>query len=104
MSIFKMKHKWAFIFHTLFIWLMYLLMFYVTTFAVKDLEGVSIGTILIAFIAGSFTIAATNGGVFVYPLAIGAAFNLFDIAELTGVAFGLKIGRASCRERGCQYV
>lgn len=88
MSIFKMKHKWAFIFHTLFIWLMYLLMFYVTTFAVKDLESVSIGTILIAFIAGSFTIAATNGGVFVYPLAIGAAFNLFDIAEHTGVAFG----------------
>ena len=29
MVIFKMKNKWAFIFHTLFIWFMYILMFYV---------------------------------------------------------------------------
>lgn len=88
LSIFKMKYKGPFIFHTLFIWVMYLLMFYVTTLAVKDLHGVSTGAILIAFIAGSFTIAATNGGIFVYPLAIGAAFGLFDIAEHPSIAFG----------------
>ena len=88
MSIFRMKQKWAFIFHTLFIWGMYVLMFYVTTFALKDLEGISIGAILIAFIAASFTIAATNGGIFVYPLAIMAAFTLFDIAEAPSLAFG----------------
>lgn len=87
-SIFKMEYKWAFIFHTLFIWLMYLLMFYVTTLAVDDLKGVSIGALLIAFIAGSFTIAATNGGIFVYPLAVGAAFSLFDIPENPSIAFG----------------
>ena len=63
-------------------------MFYVTTLAIKDLHGVSTGAILIAFIAGSFTIAATNGGIFVYPLAIGAAFGLFDIAEHPSIAFG----------------
>lgn len=88
LSIFKMEHKWAFIFHTLFIWGMYVLMFYVTTLAVADLDGVSIGALFIAFIAGSFTIAATNGGIFVYPLAIGAAFSLFDIPENPSIAFG----------------
>lgn len=88
LSIFKMKQKWAFIFHTIFIWTMYLLMFYVTTFAVDDLSDISMGAILIAFIAGSFTIAATNGGIFVYPLAIAAAFALFDIPEIPSVAFG----------------
>lgn len=88
MSIFKMKHKWAFILHTLFIWVMYLIMFYVTTLAVEDLDGISIGALLIAFIAGSFTIAATNGGIFVYPLAIAAAFSLFDIPENPSLAFG----------------
>ncbi len=88
LSIFRMQHKWAFIFHTLFIWVMYLLMFYVTTLAVDDLQGVSIGALLIAFIAGSFTIAATNGGIFVYPLAIGAAFSIFDIPENPSIAFG----------------
>lgn len=87
-SIFKMKNKWAFVFHTLFIWTMYLLMFYVTTFALPDLNGISIGAILIAFIAGSFTIAATNGGIFVYPLAIAAAFSLFEIPENPSIAFG----------------
>ena len=88
LSIFKMEQKWAFIFHTLFIWLMYVLMFYVTSLAVDDLKGVSIGALLIAFIAGSFTIAATNGGIFVYPLAIGAAFSIFDIPENPSIAFG----------------
>lgn len=88
LSIFKMKHKWPFIFHTLFIWVMYLLMFYVTTLAVNDLDGISIGALLIAFIAGSFIIAATNGGIFVYPLAIAAAFSLFDIPENPSIAFG----------------
>ena len=87
-SIFKMKHKWAFIFHTLFIWGMYVLMFYVTTFALPELDGISIGAVLIAFIAASFTIAATNGGIFVYPLAVMAAFGVFGIAETPSLAFG----------------
>lgn len=88
LSIFKMKHKWAYIFHTLFIWTMYVLMFYITTFAVEDLNGISVGAVLIAFIAGSFTIAATNGGIFVFPLAVAGAFSLFGIPENPSIAFG----------------
>ena len=88
LSIFKMKKKWAFIFHTLFIWAMYLLMFYFTSFAIEDLLGIPFAAILIGFIAASFTIAATNGGIFVYPLAIGAAFSLFAIPETPSIAFG----------------
>lgn len=88
LSIFKMKNKWAFIFHTLFIWAMYLLMFYLTTLAVDDLNGISVGAILIAFIAGGFAIAATNGGIFVYPLAIATAFSIFEIPENPSIAFG----------------
>jgi len=88
LSIFKMKHKWAFIFHTLFIWGMYLFMFYITTFALPELDNISIGAILIAFIAASFSIAITNGGIFVYPLAVQAAFSLFGISETIGNAIG----------------
>ncbi|MFI1744933.1 lysylphosphatidylglycerol synthase transmembrane domain-containing protein [Thalassobellus sediminis] len=88
LSVFKMKKKWAYIFHTLFIWAMYLLMFYVTSFAVEDLEGVSAGAILIGFISASFSIAATNGGIGSYPLAIYAAFSIFGIAEEPSIAFG----------------
>ena len=88
LSIFKMKKKWAFIFHTLFIWGMYVLMFYVTSFAIQDLEGISAGAILIGFISASFSIAATNGGIGSYPLAIYAAFSIFGIPEEPSIAFG----------------
>jgi len=88
LSIFKMEKKWAFIFHTLFIWAMYLLMFYVTSFAIKDLHNISIGAILIGFISASFSIAATNGGIGSYPVAIYAAFSIFGIAKEPSLAFG----------------
>lgn len=88
LSIFKMKKKWAFIFHTLFIWSMYLLMFYVTSFAISDLDGISAGAVLIGFISASFSIAATNGGIGSYPLAIYAAFSIFGIPEDPSIAFG----------------
>ncbi len=88
LSIFKMKKKWPYILHTLFIWIMYLLMFYTTSLAIKDLNGISIGAILIGFISASFSIAATNGGIGSYPLAIYAAFSIFGIAETPSIAFG----------------
>jgi uncharacterized protein (TIRG00374 family) len=88
LSIFKMKKKWAFIFHTLFIWGMYLLMFYITSFSITELHAISVGAILIGFISASFSIAATNGGIGSYPLAIYAAFSIFGIAEEPSIAFG----------------
>lgn len=88
LSIFKMKKKWAYIFHTLFIWGMYVLMFYVTTFSIAELDGISIGAVLIGFISASFSIAATNGGIGSYPLAIFAAFSIFGIPEDPSIAFG----------------
>lgn len=88
LSIFKMKKKWAFIFHTLFIWAMYLLMFYVTSFSIEELHDISAGAVLIGFISASFSIAATNGGIGSYPLAVYAAFSVFGIAEDPSIAFG----------------
>lgn len=88
LSIFKMKKKWAFVFHTLFIWTMYVLMFYVTTFSVQDLHGIPFGAVLIGFISASFSIAATNGGIGSYPIAVYAAFTIFSIPEEPSIAFG----------------
>lgn len=88
LSIFKMKKKWAYIFHTLFIWGMYLLMFYITSLSIVELNEISLGAVLIGFISASFSIAATNGGIGSYPLAIYAAFSIFGIAEEPSIAFG----------------
>lgn len=88
LSIFKMRKKWAFILHTVFIWIMYVLMFYVTSFAVEEIQGISLGAILFGFISASLSIAATNGGIGSYPLTIYAAFSLFGIAKEPSLAFG----------------
>lgn len=88
LSIFKMKKKWAYIFHTLFIWGMYLLMFYVTSFSLNQTQDIPLAAILIGFIAASFSIAATNGGIGSYPEAIVLAFSLFSISEDPSRAFG----------------
>ncbi|MCO4820500.1 MAG: flippase-like domain-containing protein [Flavobacteriaceae bacterium] len=88
MVVFRMKKKWAFIFHTVFIWVMYVLMFYITTFAVAELSDISFGAILVGFIVGSFSIAATNGGIGSYPEAVVIAFLLFNLPEDPSRAFG----------------
>lgn len=86
-SIFKMKNKWSFIFHTVFIWIMYLAMFWATIPAINGLE-VPLGGVLIGFIAGGFAIAATNGGIGLYPIAVSSAFSLFHVSETPSEAFG----------------
>ena len=88
LSIFKMKKKWAFIFHTLFIWAMYVLMFYVTSFSLEQTSNIPFEAMLIGFIAASFSIAATNGGIGSYPEAVVLAFLLFNIPEDPSRAFG----------------
>lgn len=88
MTIFKMKHKWAFIFHTLFIWTMYVLMFYVTSLSLEETSNLPFAAILIGFISASFSIAATNGGIGSYPVAVYAAFSIFAIAKEPSIAFG----------------
>lgn len=86
-SIFKMKNKWAFIFHTVFIWAMYVAMFWATIPAIEGLQ-VPLGGILIGFIAGGFSIAATNGGIGLYPIAVTGALALFGIPDEPATAFG----------------
>ena len=86
-SIFKMENKWVFIFHTVFIWIMYVAMFWVTIPSIEGLQ-VPFGAVLIGFIAGGFSIAATNGGIGLYPIAVAGAFMLFGVEKDPSEAFG----------------
>ena len=87
-SILKMKKKMAFLFHTVFIWMMYLLMFYVVKFTIPETSALSIAGIMAAFIVGTFAISTTNGGIGVYPIAVGAVLLLFGINKQAAEAFG----------------
>lgn len=88
LSIVKMKKKWAFIGHTFFIWIMYLLMFYVTSLGIEELQPIPLAAILVGFISATFSIAATNGGIGSYPEAVVLAFMLFALPEDSSRAFG----------------
>lgn len=87
-SIFKMEKKWQFLGHTIFIWVMYLLMFYLCFFSLPETKDVPVGGILTAFVLGGFTIVLTNGGIGAYPLAIQAVLLLYGVDKITGGAFG----------------
>ena len=87
-SILEMDNKTAFILHTIFIWVMYVLMFYVLIFAVPETATLPFGVVMVGFVIGSFAISATNGGIGIYPVAIGAGLLLFGVSKQGGEAFG----------------
>lgn len=88
LSIFKMKNKWAFIFHTFFIWGMYILMFWVIKYSIAGTHSLPFNGIITAFIAGAFAITATNGGIGIYPIAVSKILMLYGISNTDGDAFG----------------
>jgi len=88
MSIFHMQNKWAFIGHTLFIWICYVGMFWVIKYTIPETISLNFGQLLVAFVAGAFAMSATNGGVGLYPIAVSKAIALFGISSVSGDAFG----------------
>lgn len=88
LSIFKMKNKWAFIFHTIFIWTVYVGMFWVIKYTVPETINLSISELLVAFVFGAFAMTATNGGIGLYPIAVSSALAIFGISSISGDAFG----------------
>ena len=87
-SIFKMKKKWAFIFHTFFIWTMYVLMFYVTIFALPETSNLPFSAVIVGFVIGGLSMALTNGGLGTYPIFVASAITLYGVAENPALAFG----------------
>ena len=86
--IFKMKKRNQFIFHSIFIWLMYVLMFYVTSKAFVELHEVSFFQLTISFTLAALSIMFSNGGIGIYPLAVEESLGWYGIQSTTGLAFG----------------
>lgn len=87
-SIFRMKKKWAFIFHTIFIWAMYVLMFYVVKFALPETANLPFSAIIVGFVVGGLSMALTNGGLGTYPVFVASAITLYGVSENPALAFG----------------
>ena len=88
MSILRMEKKWAFIGHTAFIWVMYLLMFYVVFFALPETANVPVAGVLAAFVVGGLSIVLVQGGIGVYPLFVAVVLELYGLSETSGITLG----------------
>lgn len=88
LSLKSIPNKNSFIIHTIFIWVMYIAMFYVIKWSFSETYNLTFIQILPAFIAGSLTITATNGGIGIFPLAVAVMLIAFDISKEAGLAFG----------------
>ncbi len=87
-SITLIKEKKKFVFHTFFIWAMYVGIFWVTKYSISETVDLGLGAILVAFIVGSFSISITSGGLGVYPVAIAAILEIYGIDKQAGEALG----------------
>ena len=87
-SIINMQNRIYYIAHTIFIWSIYLLVFYVMKFSISGTELLDFKSLLISFIFGAISITTTNGGIGVYPLSISMALSFYGLPLETSLAFG----------------
>lgn len=87
-SVFRMKNGYAFIGHTLFIWLMYFLMMYVSFFAMEPTSGLGIKAGLFVMVVGGIAMSApVQGGIGTYHLLVSQGLMVYHVSAEDGIAF-----------------
>ena len=86
--IFKMEKRVPFILHSIFIWLMYILMFWATSMAFFELHEVAFYQFMISFTLAAISIMLSNGGIGISPLAVEESLGWYGVQSTTGLAVG----------------
>jgi glycosyltransferase 2 family protein len=87
-SIKNLKKRGWFIFHTLFIWSMYLLQVYIGFSAIEAVSHLGLNAACSVLTLATFAIILTPGGIGTFPAAIFLVLSLYGIDQSTGEAFG----------------
>ena len=87
-SIRSIPNAVAFWTHTIFIWLMYILMFWVIQFSLPEAALISPQVALTGFVAGGISIVVTNGGIGLYPIAVAAVLSHYGMPYEMALAYG----------------
>ena len=87
-SLIKLKKPYLFIFHSLNIWFMYLLMAYVVFFSIPETSHLSLDVGLAVLVFGSVGIIIVQGGIGIYPWIVAETLVIFGIAQTKGYAMG----------------
>ena len=88
-SIRFIKHKGAFIFHTILIWSLYLASTTLGLYAFKETSHLGIGAGLTTLSVGSIGMIFTPGGIGAYPLLVSELMGLYGLdIDTIGTALG----------------
>lgn len=91
-SLKQLNRPWLFIFHSVFIWVMYFLMMYVSFFAFAGFENLNILAALTLFVAGSFgMVAPSPNGIGAYHFMIIQTLMIYGISQNDAAGFALII-------------
>ena len=97
-SVAKVKNPLLFIFHSLFIWTMYLMSLYVCVFAFSETKSMTVSDCLVIMTFGSLGVIATPGGLGAYQWIVLQIMLLWGFSTAMGVAFGWVawLGQTAC--------
>lgn len=87
-SIKQMEHKWLFLFHTIFIWTMYLLSIRIGLYTMEAVSHLGFKACFAILSFGSIAMLATQGGIGAYQYAIQKLLPLYTVAEGPALGFG----------------
>jgi hypothetical protein len=89
-TITNLKHKREFIFHTLFIWICYLLMTWVVVFSIQATSHLTIGNGIFLLVIGGLAMAApVQGGFGAFHYIISRGLLIYNIPLEDGLAYAL---------------
>lgn len=86
LSVRNLKNPMVFVFHTVFIWVIYYITTYVLCFALPETANLSPLAALTIFVMGSIGMAApTQGGIGSYHFLVGSIVVLYGLSEQDGI-------------------
>ena len=87
-TILKLQKRGWFLFHTVFIWSMYLLEIYIGFSAITSLGHLGFNAACVVLTLASLANIITPGGIGTFPTAIFLVLSLYNVNQTTGEAFG----------------
>ena len=87
-----MKNGYAFIGHTIFIWVMYYLMMYVSFFALESTSHLDAKAGLFVMVAGGIGMSApVQGGIGTYHLLVMKGLEVYKVSQSDGLTFATMV-------------
>jgi glycosyltransferase 2 family protein len=93
-SVTKLKNPLLFLFHSLFIWVMYLLMAWVVFLSLPETAVLGLDAGLSVLMFGTIGIIIVQGGIGIYPAIVAGTLLVYGIPKTTGYAMGWLIWSA----------